>query len=152
MESAQVALQGIAPRTSPVETRSGKTVGCGVLSAGLSYGWIFSPLFSMSMNWEIFRARVSAFFTFWILNRTAYRFWLSRVAKNRLAFGLLSKASCKSSGTVDVLADEYAASQRPSCLARLISRSPAGRILPAAINASAFAWLIFDQMLLAVLG
>jgi hypothetical protein len=34
------------------------------------YGWSFSPLASIAMNCAIFLARVSAFFTFWILKRT----------------------------------------------------------------------------------
>ena len=41
----------------------------------------------------------------------------------------------------------YAACQRPSALARSISARPAGRIRPAAISASTFWRLTFDQVL-----
>ena len=40
----------------------------------------------------------------------------------------------------------YAASQRPSALARSISARPAGRIRPAAISASTFWRLTFDHV------
>src|SRR5258705_2641111 len=78
----------------------------------------------------------------------AYRFRLSRVPKKFLARVLLSSADWKSLGTVALLAESYAASQRPSLLARSISWSPAGFIFPVLIRASALSLLIFDQTLL----
>ena len=67
-------------------------------------------------------------------------------------FGLASSACCRSAGMVAVLAEAYAASQRPSWRARSTSARPRARILPEAMNACAFALLISDQMLLAVRG
>ncbi len=66
-------------------------------------------------------------------------------SKDTRAGSSRASASTRSGGTVAVRWDAYAASQRPSARAASISARPAGRIRPAAINASARSTLIRDH-------
>jgi hypothetical protein len=72
--------------------------------------------------------------------------------KELLCGGMFVQLHLKSSGTCARLAGSYAASQRPSALARSTSAKPAGCILPLSMSWSTFSRLTFDHRLLRARG
>src|SRR5215204_3345840 len=106
----------------------------------------------MATYFSMRRALVSGFLASWIRYRIAYLFLLSSLAKNSRARSFFSSSRRRSSGTVALLCASYAASHRPSALARSTSRKPAGFISPCSMSCLTFSRLTFDHLLLALRG
>src|SRR5690606_27563726 len=82
----------------------------------------------------------------------AKRLVLLSFLKFASAFLFLLRAFRKSSGTVMLLGESYAFSQRPSAFAFLMASIPADLIRPSPINRSTCPMFILDQMLCGLRG